>query len=71
MELRSRKKESWQIQNLIPKPELNRKKCEKVETLDYGRVKIKFDDLVLSVKLECLIHNKNDFLTCSRCKLLF
>ena len=66
----SGKKETLQIQNLISKPELNGKMCEKVETLDNGRVKIKIDDLVLSVKPECLIHNKNDLLACGRCKVI-
>ena len=44
--------------------------CEKVETLDNGRVKIKIDDLVLSVKSECLLHNKSDLLACGRCKVI-
>ena len=64
------KKESWQILNLITKPQLNGKICEKVETLDNGRVKIKIDDLVLSVKPECLIHNTSDLLACGRCKVI-
>ena len=52
MELLEKKTVGRLIQNLISKPELNGKICEKVETLDNGRVKIKFDELTLS---ECFI----------------
>ena len=67
----SGKKESWRIQNLISKPELNGKMCEKVETLDNGRVKVKMNDLILSVKSECLLHNNIDVLACSKCKVIY
>ena len=64
------KKESWLIQNLISKAELNGKICERMETLDSGRVKIKINDLILSVKPECLLLNKSDLLICGRCKVI-
>ena len=64
------KKETWQIQNLISKPELNGKICEKVETLDNRRVKVKIDDSTIIVKLECLLHNKSGLLACGRCKVI-
>ena len=67
----SGKKETWQIQNLISKPELNGKMCEKVETLDNGRVKVKIDDLILSVKPECLLLNKIDLKTFCKCKVMY
>ena len=54
MELLEKKTVGRLIQNLISKPELNGKICEKVETLDNGRVKIKFDELTLS---ECFIYS--------------
>ena len=41
-----------------------------VEILENGRVKIKIDDLTLSVKPECLLHNVIDLLACGRCKVI-
>ena len=62
---------TWKIQNLISKPEFNGKMCERLETLDNGRIKIKIENLQLSVKPECLLHyNKCELLTCGRCKVI-
>ena len=63
-------RDTWEIQNLISKPELNGKICDIVETLDNGRVKIRVDDLTITVKPECLVQNKGNFLVCGRCKLM-
>ena len=50
---------------------MNGKICDKVETLDNGRVRSKFNDLIISVKPECFLHNKSNLLACSRCKAIF
>ena len=45
--------------------------CEKVETLYNGRVKVKIDKLILSVKPECLLHSKIELKTFCKCKVMY
>ena len=49
---------------------MNGKICEILETLDNGRMKVKIDKLIISVKPECLLQKKNEFSFCGGCKII-